>query len=69
MDDEPDEVDKKGAASDQHATTLIWNITSFEKPTLSGTWKSDGITIDHNQYMKNLFSYIPIQLQFRLAHY
>jgi len=28
--DELHEVDKKGAASDQHATTLIWNITSRE---------------------------------------
>lgn len=57
MDDELDEVDKKGAASDQHATTLIWNITSLEKPILSGTWKSDAIAIDHNQYVKNFFSY------------
>ncbi|KIM48671.1 hypothetical protein M413DRAFT_437855 [Hebeloma cylindrosporum] len=57
MDDELDEVDKKGAAADQHATTLIWNITSLENPILSGTWKSDSIAIDHNQYVKNFFSY------------
>ncbi|PPR06262.1 hypothetical protein CVT24_000934 [Panaeolus cyanescens] len=57
MDDEYDEVDREGAASDQRATTLIWNITSLENPILSGTYKSDIVAIDHNQYIKNLFSY------------
>ncbi|PPR04323.1 hypothetical protein CVT24_013396 [Panaeolus cyanescens] len=57
MDDEYDEVDRLGAAADGRATTLIWNITSLENPILSGTYKSDVIAVDHNQYIKNFFSY------------
>ncbi|KAH6906444.1 hypothetical protein BKA70DRAFT_1151158 [Coprinopsis sp. MPI-PUGE-AT-0042] len=57
LDDEYDEYDKTVSALDQHATTYIWNITSLEAPILSGTFKSPSIAIDHNQYIKNYFSY------------
>ncbi|KAF9055659.1 hypothetical protein BJ165DRAFT_435236 [Panaeolus papilionaceus] len=57
MDDEFDEVDRLGAAADQRATTLIWDIHSLEGPKLTGTYKSSVISIDHNQYVKNMFSY------------
>jgi len=40
-------------------------ISPLEKPILSGTWKSDAIAIDHNQYVKNFF-FVPIQLRFCL---
>jgi hypothetical protein len=30
---------------------------SLEKPLLTGSFKSDVVSIDHNQYIKNLFSY------------
>lgn len=57
LDDELDELEKEGAAADQRATTFIWNITSLESPKLTGNYKSSSIAIDHNQYIKNLFSY------------
>ena len=57
LDDELDEVDRTGAAVDQHATTYIWNISSLEAPVLTGTFKSPSIAIDHNQYIKNYYSY------------
>ncbi|PPR05582.1 hypothetical protein CVT24_002783 [Panaeolus cyanescens] len=57
LDDELDERDKKGAAADQHATTYIWDIKSLTSPKLTGTYKSSRVAIDHNQYIKNLFSY------------
>ncbi|KAH6906434.1 hypothetical protein BKA70DRAFT_1401607 [Coprinopsis sp. MPI-PUGE-AT-0042] len=57
LDDEYDEVDKTGAAVDQRATTYIWNISSLEAPKLSGNFKSPSIAIDHNQYIKNYYSY------------
>ena len=57
MDDEYDEVRKKGPAADQHATTYIWNITSLENPIQSGLYKSSVISIDHNQYINKGYSY------------
>ncbi|KAH6906445.1 hypothetical protein BKA70DRAFT_409022 [Coprinopsis sp. MPI-PUGE-AT-0042] len=57
LDDEYDEYDRTGAAADQRATTYIWNISSLEAPVLSGNFKSPSIAIDHNQYIKNYFSY------------
>ncbi|KAF9044918.1 hypothetical protein BJ165DRAFT_1594125 [Panaeolus papilionaceus] len=57
LDDEYDEVDKEGAAADQRATTYIWDIKSLAKPILSGTYKSNRISIDHNQYINKFFAY------------
>lgn len=57
MDDELDEQKKAGAAADQRATTYIWNIANLEKPILTGTYKSDVVSIDHNQYVHKGFSY------------
>ncbi|PFH54506.1 hypothetical protein AMATHDRAFT_72294 [Amanita thiersii Skay4041] len=57
LDDEFDEYDKNGAAADQRATTYIWNIASLESPVLTGYHKSDIVSIDHNQYINNMFSY------------
>lgn len=57
MDDEYDEVDREGPASDGHPVTYIWNIASLEDPQQTGYYKSPAFSIDHNQYIHNGFSY------------
>lgn len=57
LDDEYDEYDRIGPAADQRATTYIWDIKSLEAPVVSGVFKSPSIAVDHNQYIKNYFSY------------
>ncbi len=57
QDDELDEVEKAGAAADGRAVTYIWNITSLEKPIMSGTYKSSQVSIDHNQYIAGGYAY------------
>ncbi|PFH49428.1 hypothetical protein AMATHDRAFT_48754 [Amanita thiersii Skay4041] len=57
LDDEYDEYNKTGVAKDQHATTYIWNISSLEKPVMTGYYQSPVVAVDHNQYVKNMFTY------------
>lgn len=57
MDDEKDEQNLSESASDGHATTLIWNITSLENPIHTGDYRSSVKSIDHNQYITKGFSY------------
>lgn len=56
-DDEYDEWDKTGQAADGKPVTFIWDIRSLQAPILTGTYKSSAVSIDHNQYVKNMFSY------------
>ncbi|PWW72324.1 hypothetical protein C7212DRAFT_302097 [Tuber magnatum] len=57
LDDELDEVRRVGPAADQHATTYIWDISNLEKPIQSGIYKSEAISIDHNQYVHKGYTY------------
>jgi len=53
LDDELDEKNAVGPASDGYPVTYIWDIRSLEKPVLSGFYKSSRKSIDHNQYVAN----------------
>jgi len=55
LDDEFDEQD--GVIESGRATTFVWNVTSLENPVLTGSFTSDVVSVDHNQYVKNLYSY------------
>lgn len=57
LDDELDEQNKKGVASNQRTTTYIVDITSLTKPIFTGTYQSPAKAIDHNQYVINGLSY------------
>ncbi|KAF8469961.1 hypothetical protein BDZ91DRAFT_719470 [Kalaharituber pfeilii] len=57
LDDELDERNSAGSAADGRSTTYIWNITNLGAPIQTGIWKSDIIAIDHNQYIRNGFTY------------
>jgi choice-of-anchor B domain-containing protein len=57
MDDEFDEIKKKGPASDGKATTYIWNISNLAKPKQTGYYKSSATSVDHNQYIIDGRSY------------
>ncbi|KAK3356827.1 hypothetical protein B0T25DRAFT_603427 [Lasiosphaeria hispida] len=57
LDDELDEQNKRGPASNQHTTTYIVDITDLTKPRFTGTYQSPAIAIDHNQYVKDGLSY------------
>jgi choice-of-anchor B domain-containing protein len=57
MDDEYDEVLRRGLASDGKPVTYIWNIKSLEKPVQTGYYKGSVVSVDHNQYLYNGFSY------------
>jgi choice-of-anchor B domain-containing protein len=56
-DDEYDEVDGTGAAADGYPISYIWDITSLETPKQTGHYKGLRKGIDHNQYVKDGFSY------------
>ncbi|CCX10161.1 hypothetical protein FPQ18DRAFT_314688 [Pyronema domesticum] len=55
LDDELDE--QRGVIVDGKPVTYIWNITSLENPILTGSFKSSIVSIDHNQFVKNMFTY------------
>lgn len=57
LDDEYDEVDKRGPAADGRATTYIWDISDLKKPKQTGYYKAPRVTIDHNQYVVGNYSY------------
>jgi choice-of-anchor B domain-containing protein len=57
MDDELDEERKKGPSADGKPTTYIWDLRSLEKPVQTGFFKGEVVSIDHNQYIYDGFSY------------
>ncbi|KAI5801740.1 hypothetical protein DFH27DRAFT_67368 [Peziza echinospora] len=57
LDDELDEMNGNFPSDDGRPTTYIWNITSLESPKQTGIYKASGIAIDHNQFVKNGFTY------------
>jgi choice-of-anchor B domain-containing protein len=56
-DDEYDEVDKSGLAADGYPISYIWDISSLEAPKQTGHYKGLRKGIDHNQFVKDGFSY------------
>ncbi|GAB1319804.1 Regulatory P domain-containing protein [Madurella fahalii] len=56
-DDEYDEVNKTGVAADGYPISYIWDITSLEQPKQTGHYKGLRRGIDHNQYVKDGFTY------------
>lgn len=57
LDDEVDEIDRVGPASDAFPVTYIWDIRSLEKPLQTGIYKSKVRSIDHNQYVIGNLNY------------
>ncbi|KAJ8457310.1 hypothetical protein ONZ45_g18361 [Pleurotus djamor] len=53
LDDELDEQNRAGLARDGRAVTYIWDISDLRAPRQTGYFKTDRITIDHNQYIAN----------------
>ncbi|KAK0702457.1 hypothetical protein B0T21DRAFT_342514 [Apiosordaria backusii] len=56
-DDEYDEVDRRGPARDGYPVSYIWDISSLEKPKQTGHYKHLRRGIDHNQFVRDGFSY------------
>lgn len=56
-DDEYDEVDKKGPAADGYPVSYIWDVSSLENPKQTGHYKALRKGIDHNQFVRDGFSY------------
>ena len=57
LDDEYDEVDKRGPAANGHATTFIWDIRDLVHPKQTGYYQNPRVSIDHNQYVIGNYSY------------
>ncbi|KAK4165470.1 hypothetical protein QBC43DRAFT_368992 [Cladorrhinum sp. PSN259] len=56
-DDEYDEVDAVGPAKDGYPISYIWDISSLENPKQTGHYKGLRKGIDHNQFVRDGFSY------------
>ncbi|KAJ7210131.1 hypothetical protein GGX14DRAFT_363806 [Mycena pura] len=57
LDDELDEVFKRGWANNSHTVTYIWDIKDLSKPVLTGHYSSPVKSIDHNLYVHNGWAY------------
>ena len=57
LDDEFDEVERSGPASNQKAVTYIADISNLTDAVFTGYYKSAITTIDHNQYVVDGFAY------------
>ena len=57
LDDEFDETERTGPASDQKAVTYIADIRNLTQPVFTGYYKSEITAIDHNQYVVDGFAY------------
>jgi choice-of-anchor B domain-containing protein len=58
LDDELDEKQGNGAASDGRTTTYIVDVSDLSKPVFTGYYKSPAKSIDHNQYVVDGLSYM-----------
>ncbi|KAJ4286858.1 hypothetical protein N0V88_007870 [Collariella sp. IMI 366227] len=56
-DDELDELRAAGPATSGYPITYFWDIRSLENPKQTGTFRSPGHGIDHNQFVVNGFAY------------
>ncbi|KAH7376674.1 hypothetical protein B0T11DRAFT_304022 [Plectosphaerella cucumerina] len=57
LDDELDEQEANGEASDGHTTTYVVDITDLTWPVFRGVYKSPVRSIDHNQYIIDGIAY------------
>lgn len=57
LDDEIDEIAKRGPAKDGKTATYIVNIKNLERPIFEGVYKSPVKAIDHNQYIIDGLAY------------
>lgn len=57
LDDELDEEDGVGPASDGFPVTFIWDIRDLENPKQTGYFKHPTKSIDHNQYVIDNYIY------------
>lgn len=51
-DDELDEINHG-----HNTRTYSWDVSNLDQPTLSGFWDAAGSSVDHNQYIKDAFTY------------
>ncbi|KAK4244296.1 hypothetical protein C7999DRAFT_17432 [Corynascus novoguineensis] len=56
-DDEYDEFNKTGIGAEGYPISYIWDISSLEAPKQTGHYKGLRKGIDHNQYVKDGFTY------------
>ncbi|KAH6613533.1 hypothetical protein B0J18DRAFT_473183 [Chaetomium sp. MPI-SDFR-AT-0129] len=56
-DDEYDEYNKSGLAADGYPISYIWDISSLEAPKQTGHYKGLRKGIDHNQFVRDGFTY------------
>ncbi|KAK7191758.1 hypothetical protein DPSP01_007206 [Paraphaeosphaeria sporulosa] len=56
-DDEYDEVEGRGVASNGRPVTFIWDIRDLEHPKQTGYYQGPRKNIDHNQYIFGKYSY------------
>ncbi|KAK3314090.1 hypothetical protein B0H66DRAFT_643531 [Apodospora peruviana] len=56
-DDEYDEVDEAGLAKDGYPISYIWDISSLESPKQTGHYKALRRGIDHNQFVRDGYTY------------
>jgi choice-of-anchor B domain-containing protein len=57
MDDEYDEVDRRGPGVEGRAVTYIWDVSDLEAPRQTGHYQAPRRSIDHNQYVWGNYSY------------
>lgn len=57
LDDELDEQQSAGLASDQKTTTYIVDVSDLTEPVFTGAYKSPAKSIDHNQYVVDGLTY------------
>ncbi|EON98378.1 hypothetical protein UCRPA7_6111 [Phaeoacremonium minimum UCRPA7] len=57
LDDEYDEYDKTGLAADGYPISYIWDISSLEAPKQTGYYRGLRKGIDHNQFVKDGYTY------------
>ena len=53
LDDELDEQEGTGPASNKRTTTYVFDICNLKEPVNTGVYQSPSLAIDHNQYVKD----------------
>lgn len=57
LDDEYDEYDGTGLGADGYPISYIWDVSSLEAPKQTGFYKGLRKGIDHNQFVRDGFTY------------
>ena len=53
LDDELDEQEGNGPASNKRTTTYLFDISNLKEPINTGVYQSSALAIDHNLYVKD----------------